>query len=70
MEKTGTRSEVWIYFAYHAYEDCNPKDASKSECKTFNRLVLCKSGNLSKLAKALAEYHPNQFDELKSWQVT
>ena len=67
VDKTGTKSRVWKYFAFKADRYGAILDSNKPTCKQCLRSFQTKGGSRSNLAKHLKDRHPDLFRESNSW---
>ena len=59
VDKTGTKSRVWKYFAFEADKYGAILDSNKPTCKQCLRSFQTKGGSRSNLAKHLKDRHPD-----------
>ena len=65
VDKKGTKTRVWKYFAFEADDRGVIINPQKPLCKRCYRGLQTKGGNTSNLAKHLKDRHPDLFKEFK-----
>jgi len=70
INKEGSRSEIWHYFAYRGNEKCEATDVNAPLCKRCLKSCVETGGNTSNLAKHLSLVHPDLFKEFRDRQVS